>query len=144
MYSGAVPPRSANHRSVEVSWSFLKSSNFLPFHSLKIYPWLRLCNKRPLAVYPNLTLKIIDAVTAFKLLAVTVIIVIGARELFLGTNFHSPKIIHFQNFNFDQLRTCFLDRRSFWNFTSEATINKMFMCRWKSLKLMSSGNFKRF
>ena len=24
--------------------------------------------------------------------------------------------------------TCFLDRRSFWNFTSEATINKMCMC----------------
>ena len=42
------------------------------------------------------------------------------------------------------LRTCFLDRRSFWNFTSVATINKMFMCRWKSLKLMRSGNFKRF
>ena len=44
----------------------------------------------------------------------------------------------------DSLWTCFLDRRSFWNFTSEATLNKMFMCRWKSLKLMRSGNFKRF
>ena len=43
-----------------------------------------------------------------------------------------------------RLRTCFLDRRSFWNFTLEATINKMFMDRWKSLKLMRSGNFKRF
>ena len=46
--------------------------------------------------------------------------------------------------DYEERWTCFLDRRSFWNFTSEATINKMCRCRWKSLKLMRSGNFKRF
>ena len=56
----------------------------------------------------------------------------------------TPFPIFGQNSILRTIRTCFLDRRSFWNFTSEATINKMFMCRWKSLKLMRSGNFKIF